>query len=173
MKKTVLTLSTVLIIVVTLTSCGNSAQNKALEDAKKVQSAIKEMVPGTIPTKEGGWTFRAKINGKEWEANSIMPPDAAGRIIGYYNGESIGLPYDRRYFETGRKITFGESNAVDLMTNDDIGIWGGRTGEMEITKVDEKWAEGKFFFTGSTSRSDKTVAVTDGFFRISLEKPQQ
>ena len=173
MKKTILIFGISVIVAAVLTSCGNSAHNKAVEDAKQVQAAIKELAPGTIPTKEGGWTLTAKMNGKEWVANAVMPPDAAGRIIGYYDNESIGLPYDRRYFEVGRKIKFGEDNAVDLMTNDDVGIWGGRTGEMEITKVDEKWAEGKFFFTGSTSRSDKTVEVTDGFFRISLEKPQQ
>ena len=70
----------------------------------------------------------------------------------------------------GKKIVFGENEAVDLATSDDIGLWGGRKGEMEITKVDGDWAEGKFYFTGSSSRSKKTIEVTDGFFRISLAK---
>ena len=163
----------ILIMSAILSSCGNSDQSKAIEQAKQVQSEIKKMRPGTIATKEDGWSMKAKINGKDWVAASIMSPDAAGRIIGYYNDEYIGLPYDRRYFVVGKKITFGENNAVDLATNDDVGMWGGRKGEMEITKVDDNWAEGKFFFTGSTSSSNKTVEVTDGFFRISLAKPQR
>src|SRR5665647_2176572 len=86
----------ILITAAMLSSCGNSDQSKATKDAKEVQSTIKEMQPGGIPTKEGGWTMTAKINGKDWIANSIMPPDLAGRISGDNNGKSIGLPYDRR-----------------------------------------------------------------------------
>ncbi|HYM94132.1 MAG TPA: hypothetical protein VET23_08340 [Chitinophagaceae bacterium] len=160
----------ILILGTILWSCGNNNQNKALNDAKQVQSEIKKIQPGGIPTTEAGWTMKAKINGKEWVANSIISPDAAGRIVGDNNGESISLPYDRRDIVAGNKTKFGENNAVDLFTNDDVGIWGGRKGEMEITKVDNNWAEGKFFFTGSSSRSDKTVEVTDGFFRIALTK---
>ena len=168
MKQTI----SILILATMLYSCGNNAQNKALNDAKDVQSAIKQMQPGGIPTTEGGWTMKAKIDGKDWVANSIIPPDIAGRISGDNGSESIGLPYDRRDIVVGEKTKFSETNAVDLMTHDDVGIWGGRKGEMEITKVDNNWAEGKFFFTGSTSRSDKTIEVTDGFFRISMARKQ-
>lgn len=154
-------------------ACNNGSQSDAVKQAEQIQSAIKENRPGTISTTADGWTMKAKLNGKDWAATSMMPPDAAGRIIGYYNDEWIGLPYNRRSLVVGKKITFGEDNAADLATNDDIGLWGGRKGIMEITKVDDKWAEGKFFFTGSTDRSDKTVEVADGFFRISLvENPQ-
>jgi hypothetical protein len=151
-----------------VTSCNNQ-QSDARKQAEQIQSAIKENRPGTISTAEGAWTLRAKLRGKEWIATSMMPPDAAGRIIGYYGEEWIGLPYDKRNMVVGKKITFGENNATDLATDDEIGMWGGRKGEMEITKVDDKWAEGTFYFTGSTSRSDKTMEVTEGFFRISLE----
>lgn len=37
---------------------------------------------------------------------------------------------------------------------------------MELTKVDDNMAEGKFYFTATGFQSDKTVEVTDGFFRI-------
>lgn len=161
----------ILILATMLWSCGNNSQNKALSDAKQTQSAIKQMQPGGIPTTEGGWTMKAKIDGKDWVANSIIPPDLAGRISGDNNGESIGLPYDRRDMVVGNKTKFSQNNAVDLMLPDDEGgILGGYAGEMEITKVDDNWAEGKFFFTGSSSSSDKKVEVTDGFFRISLAK---
>jgi hypothetical protein len=165
MKQTI----SILLMAIFLSSCGNSDQSKALETAKDVQSAIK---PGTVATTTSGYMMRAKLNGKEWQATSLMPPEAAGRIIGYNNEEYIGLPYDRRYMVVGKKITFGEAEAVDLATNDDTGLWGGRKGEMEITKVDDSWAEGKFFFTATTSNSNKTVEVTDGFFRIPTGKNQ-
>ncbi len=148
-------------------SC-NIGISQTHEKAKEVQTAIKEMMPGTIATTSNGYTMKAKINGKQWTADAMMPPNAAGRIIGYNNGESIGLPYDIRDMRVGNKINFGEDNATDLMTNDDVGMWGGRKGEMVIIKVDNQYAEGTFYFTGSTSRSNKTMVVTDGFFRIPI-----
>ncbi|HMH23844.1 MAG TPA: hypothetical protein VK563_18790 [Puia sp.] len=148
-------------------SC-NSQQSEAKKLAEQINSTI---MPGTIPTSEGSWTMKARIKGEKWAAASMMPPDASGRIIGYYKTEYIGLPYDRRDMYVGKKIKFGENNAVDLSVNDDIGMYGGRTGEMEITKVDDNWAEGKFYFTGNTTQgSNKTVDVTEGFFRISLAR---
>lgn len=162
------TTSKLILAALLLTSCGNSNLN----DAKEVQSAIQSMRPGGIPTTEGGWTMKAKLNGKSWTANSIISPKAAGRIVGDNNGESISLPYDRRGMVVGNKTRFSHNNAVDLMTNDEVALWGGYAGEMEITKVDGEWAEGKFFLTGSTSSSDKTMEVTEGFFRIALNEKQ-
>jgi hypothetical protein len=159
-----------LVVAVMLSSCGNSDQAKAVEQAKQVQSGLKELMPGTIATSPGGYAMKARLNGKDWVAVSMMPQEASGRIVGYRNGEYIGLPYDRRYLVVGKTIKFGDNQAVDLATNDDVGIWGGRKGEMQITKVDDTSAEGTFFFTASSSRTTKTVEVTDGSFRILLGK---
>ncbi len=156
----------ILMMAALLFSCGNNSQGNAVSDAVKVQSELKKMQPGGIATTEGGWTMKAKIGAKNWVARSIFSPEAAGRIAGDNDGESIGLPYDRRDMVAGNKIIFSHNNAVDLFTNDEVGIWGGYAGEMEITKVDADWAEGKFFFTGSSD--NKTIEVTDGFFRISM-----
>ena len=156
-------------LIITLPACKNKSQSGALEQAKQVQSAIKENKPGTVVTTADGYTMRAKIDGKEWTATSMMPPETAGRIVGYMNAEYIGLPYDKGSLAMGKKNIFGEANAVDLST-DDAGSLGGRKGEMQITKVDENWIEGTFFFTASTSGSNKTVEVTDGFFRIPSAK---
>ena len=133
-----------------------------------MQSAIKEMMPGSIATSEDGYYMKAKINGKQWTADGMMSPKVAGRIIGYFNGESISLPYDLRNMAEGNKITFSENNATDLFTNDDVGIWGGRKGEMLVTKADDKFAEGTFHFTASASSTNNTLEVTDGFFRIPI-----
>ncbi len=78
MKQTILKLSFSLIIAILFSSCGNS-QSGAVEKAKQVQSAIQENRPGTVPTQQNGWTMKAKINGKNWVAASMMPPEAAGR----------------------------------------------------------------------------------------------
>ena len=69
----------------------------------------------------------------------------------------------------GKKIKFSDHIAVDLFTNDEVAVWGGYVGEMEITKVDTDWAEGKFYFTATTnSAPDKKNEVTEGFFRLSI-----
>ena len=159
----------IFIMTAMLSSCGNSAQNKAVSDAKETAAAIKQMQPGGIPTTSGGWTMTAKIDGKDWSANSLMPLEATGRIIGDNNGVSISLPYNRRSMVLGDKRKFGHDDAVDIFTNDEVAIWGGYAGGMEITKIDGDWVEGKFTVTGSTSSSpDKKIEITDGFFRISL-----
>jgi hypothetical protein len=150
-------------------SCNNH-KNDAEKVATEIESVSKTTRAGTVATEENGWSLKAKINGKEWVADAMMPPDAAGRIIGYLDKEYIGLPYSRQNLVEGKKIAFGENDAADLSTSGDIGMWGGKKGEMEITKIHDDWVEGKFYFTGSSSRSDKTTEVTDGFFRISLAK---
>ena len=162
----------ILILAAIMFSCGNSTQDNALNDAKQLQSEIQKMDPDGIPATEGGWTMTAKINGSNWTASSIMPLEATGRIIGDFNGAGLGFPYDRREMEVGNKEIFGEHNVVQISTIKDgeIEYWNGFKGEMEITKVQDNWVEGKFFVTGSASFTDSSrkVEITDGFFRISI-----
>ena len=161
--------SILILILIAMLSPFVYSQNNNAEHAKQVQSGIKALMPGFIPVTSGGYMMSAKINGKQWTASSMMPPEQADRIVGDNNGESIGLPYDRRDMVVGNKIKFSKNNAVDLFTNDG-GILGGREGEMEITKVKDGWAEGKFFFNANSLNSNKTAKVTDGLFRVSLAK---
>lgn len=157
----------VFFIFLIMASC-NSQQSDTVKQAKEVQTVIQENRPGTKPTADGSWTMTAKLDGKNWEASSIMPPATAGRIVGYYGKEYIGLPYNKSDMVVGKKNKFGEDNAVDLATNGETGMWGGRKGEMEITKVKDDWVEGTFYFTADATGTDKTVEVTDGFFRIRI-----
>ena len=158
MKQTI----SILIITVLFSCCGNSNEEKAVEHAKDVQTAIRA---GAVATTVGGYTMKAKLDGKDWIAASMMQPYVAGRIVGYYNNGYIGLPYDKRDMVAGKKIMLGDDNAVDLLINNGC-LWKDMKGEMEITKVDDTSAEGKFFFTTICSSSGKAVEVTDGFFRI-------
>jgi len=158
----------ILIAAVMLSSCGNN-ESKTVGDAKELAAGINQMQPDGTPTTAGGWTMTAKFDGKDWSANSIMPLEATGRIIGDNNGVSISLPYDRREMTLGYKNKFGDHNAVTILINDSPKMWDGIAGEMEITKVDGDWVEGKFIVTGSNSSApDKKIEITDGFFRISL-----
>lgn len=170
MKLTLITLVAAIIFF----SCGNSTQNKALSDAEQLAAGINKIDPDGTPTTAGGWTMTAKINGRDWTASSIMPLEATGRIIGDYNGAGLGFPYDRRDMEVGHKEIFGEHNVVQISTIKDgeIEYWDGVKGEMEITKVEADWVEGKFFVTGRKSFTDtpKSVEITGGFFRISIAK---
>ena len=163
MKQTI----SILLISTLIFSCGNSDQDKAIEQAKQIQTAIK---PGTIATSGNTYSMSAKIDGREWNANSMMPPDVSGRIIGYKDDEYIGLPYSKSNLSAGRKINFSEDDATDISLSDDVGMYAGRKGVMEITKIDDNWIEGKFSFTGTSGSSAKTIEVTDGFFRIPVAK---
>jgi hypothetical protein len=121
-----------------------------------------------MPTKAGEWTMTAKINGKAWSASSIMPPAAAGRIIGYYKDQYIGLPGpEKRYAKAGKKWALGDSYSADILINDgfnyNLGI-----GTMELTSVKDDWAEGSFSFTITSTDGKSTVKITDGFFRVKL-----
>ncbi len=163
------------ILSIMLFSCGNSSQDKTVNDAKEVASGIKAMQPGGIPTTDGGWTMTATIDGKSWKASSIVSPDRAGVIVGDNGGESISLPYyDKRNFLANKVKKIGEGHElIEMRLNDDVALWTATKGQVEITKVDDQWAEGKFSFTAKGFETDKTKEVTDGFFRISIANPQK
>lgn len=156
----------ILFIAAMLSSCGTNSQTKAVEKSKEIQAAIKL---GTLAVSAGIYTMKANIDGKEWIAASMMPPETAGRIIGYYNDEYIGLPYSKANLVTGKIIVLGEDEAADLFIKNGC-LWKDIKGKMEITKVDANTAEGKFFFTTICSSTNKPVSITEGFFRISLVK---
>ena len=154
---------------IVLLSC-NGGQNGAAKQAEQIQSMVKQASPSYLPTSADGITLTAKIKGKDWKATGMMSPDRAGVIVGENNGESISLPYyDRRNFLANDKKKLGENHELaEMRLNDDVSLWTATKGELEITKVDENWAEGKFSFTAKGFQTDKTIEVTDGFFRISL-----
>ena len=162
MKNLLISFTSVLII----TSC-SSGQNNARNQAEKIKTAIVESSPGTIPTAEGGWAMTAKVNGKAWTATSLMPPEAAGRIIGYYNKEYIGLPYNKQNMRIG-KIALGEAEAADIFFIG-VGLSTTKNGEIEIIHADEQKAEGKFYFTCVENSTGKLIEVTDGYFKIFMK----
>lgn len=149
-----------------LFSCGSNSQTKAAEKLKEIQAAIK---PGTISTSAIGYLMTAKIDGKAWSATSMVPPQEAGGIIGYYKEEYIGLPYSKSSLIKGKIIALGEDEAADLFIKNGC-LFKDVNGKIEITNVDANWAEGKFYFTTVCSSTNQMFSVTDGFFRIPISK---
>ena len=161
MKHLILFLFTVLLF----TACEGQAGK---ETALKQKALLESIEPGTIAAASGSWTMTAKVDGKPWTAASLMQPDKAGRIIGYYRGGFISLPYFRHaVIEPGKKFTFSNTRVVDYWVGEGSPIEAGLEGNMELTKVNGDWVEGIFHFTVHTTEG-KTVNVTDGFFRISM-----
>lgn len=153
-------------LVIAAISCDSQSKSDAVKQATDIKKMVKEHSPGYIAT-NAEFYMKAKINGKDWSADEMMASDRAGRIVGKLNGESISLPFELRYAKTGATTNF-KNHAVDIYMKDDAGIWGGRMGEMEFTKVGDNYAEGKFYVTATGLDSDKQLTITEGTFRIPL-----
>jgi hypothetical protein len=98
-----------------------------------------------------------------------MPPEAASRIVGYYNNEYIGLPCSKSDMVAGKKIMLDEDNAADLSINNGC-LWKDIKGEIVVVKANTESAEGNFFFTATCSTTNKSIQVTEGSFRILFKK---
>lgn len=163
-------LPSIIILIIINSSCKSKAQSDAVQQAEDIQKMVKANTPGTEPTTADGYLMTAKIDGKEWSATAMYPPDRAGQVYGENNGESISLPYyDRKNFlqmKIDKKKLGDGGSAVDMRLNDKIALYSAVKGEMEVTKVTDNMAEGKYYFTAQGFQSDKRVEVTDGFFRI-------
>ena len=123
-----------------------------------------------IPTTEGGWTMTATVDGKPWEAATVIPPAQAGRVIGSYKDGYINLPYWKQW-KAGKQYNISETSAALFMAVGKPVLWTGRIGQIQVTKLTDAWLEGTFYFTATTTGSDKKVEVTNGFFRVSTKKP--
>jgi hypothetical protein len=165
MKKILFILTSV-ILAISFISCNSQGKSDAVKQVIGIQKMIKENSPGYTST-SADYYMKAKINGKSWSADEMMASDEAGRIVGKTDGESISLPFELRYVKTGANTNF-KNHAVDIFMNDDVGIWGGTIGEMEYTKVGDKYAEGRFYVTGTSTGSSKQLIITEGTFRIPL-----
>ena len=160
-----------LFTLIILSAC-NSTKSEAEQQSELIQKTMKENTPGTLATSESGYYMKAKFNGEYWSASHMRPDDneqSGYKTIHAENGiENITFQLWKRGVALGKKIPFKEERMATLTLDEEDGIYFGQTGEVEITKMDDKWMEGTFYFTGNTLSSGKKVEVTDGRFRIAL-----
>lgn len=151
-----------------LSGCGSSG-SKTAKDSQTSSAGDS----GNVSVSTNGYMMRAKIDGKQWTATSMLPDDKndSRRIQGEDNDkEAIGFYIWMRGVEAGTIRKFGDGNAADLFTNDDVITWTGKKGELTITKIDSNVMEGTFSFTATSTRSSKTIEVTEGYFRFPFAK---
>jgi hypothetical protein len=151
-----------------LVACQGQQQHDAKKVAGDIESMVKEHSPGSIATTPTGYTMKAKIDGKDWEAVSMMPIVGIDRIVGYTgDGGYIGLGVKANE-QQGRNMKINETHAADLNIPGVNVLLDKTVGQIDITKQDGQWMEGTFAFTATSSQSDKKIVVTDGYFRIPL-----
>ena len=145
-----------------------SKQQQAQKAAGDIQNMIKSNSPGSIPTSATGYSMKAKIDGKDWTAVSMMPVEGIDRVIGYIgDGGYIGLGVSKRV-HAGQVLHIGDGNAADLYIVGGQDLLDKTKGLINITQQDGQWLEGTFSFTAASSQSSKVITVTDGVFRLPL-----
>jgi hypothetical protein len=169
MKQNLLILCTSLLLA--LAACNGGAQDEAAKQAALIEKTTKESSPGAATSGTGAY-MTAKIDGKQWTASTMTPDDNTSSnykiITGDNDGDGIHFQLWKKNIEVGKKIPFSEDHAADLTLKAEPAFFGGRTGEVEITKLDEKWVEGTFRFTATSHSSAKKIEVTEGRFRVPI-----
>lgn len=169
--KQVLFICCTFFLLVGIVGCSN-AQSDAVKQAELIKETVKKNSPGSIPTSATGHYMTGKIDGKAWAASYMMPyTDVSGSYIyiaGENEGDDINFQLWKRGLAVGKKIDFSEDHAANLNLKDVPAFFGGRSGYVEITKMDDKWMEGTFQFNATSHSSDKKVTVTNGRFRIAI-----
>jgi hypothetical protein len=163
------TLITLLLASLALSAC--NGQSSALNDQKKINKALDEMVArGMVPTTEAGYTMTATIDGKPWKAQAMYPISMNGSIHACYEESTIDLPYWEGY-KAGSKSDFSKGHGPTFAPPGPFDLYTVHAGQLEITKVTNEWMEGTFYFT-ATLQSDpgKKIEVTNGFFRVAKKK---
>lgn len=170
MKQVSFVFCTVLLLI-GVVGCSN-AQSDAKKQAELIKETVKKNSPGSIATSANGYYMTAKIDGKDWAASHMMPDESTNssyiRLFGEKGDDNISFQLWKKGLAVGKKIDFSENHAADLNLKDNPAFFGGRTGYVEITKMDDQWMEGTFQFTATSGSTDKKVQVTNGRFRVAL-----
>lgn len=147
-----------------------AACNSTASEAEQLADKIKETTAATTPAAEeplsNGIYMKATIDGKAWEANKMVPdmsPNSSYKRIQGEKGD-INISFQLWKPQTGMKKQFSEDYAADFWAED--GIFGGRKGEVTVTKADDKFIEGTFYFTATTVNGTGQHEITNGSFRV-------
>lgn len=164
------------VLTCTLFGCNGQQRSEAKKVKEDIQATMKQHTPGSVATTANGYMMKAKVDGKDWVAVSMMPIEGINRVLGYTdNAGYIGIPGITKNTKQGFKLTLDENHNADIYTpnnkslidkDGNVILLDKESGTVEITKRDGEWIEGIFHFTASSSKYDKKVVVTDGYFRV-------
>jgi hypothetical protein len=152
-----------------------ACQSQTHKEAKELQKNIETIsTPPTVATHITGYYLKAKINGKQWVAKKMVPDtDGSGivEVIGF-NGPDPSK--NAIHFQVGMKDAAGKKRQLDdtriiryFDASESEGLYIAQTGEINTTRVTDEWMEGTFYGTAIDAASNKTVTITDGYFRVS------
>ena len=117
-----------LLILVFVAACGNSALDEAKKMRASLEAAKKQFTPGTVSTTSDGYFMKATVNGEQWTATHMMPDENPEsnlkRIFGENEDASISFSVYMPGIAAGKTFEFSENNAVDFSPADD-GFFGG------------------------------------------------
>lgn len=166
MKRILIILFTV---VIWATSCNSPAQNEAESTAKAIDQAMQDFGPGQVAVSPNGYLMKAMVDGKPWEAKSMMQINGSNEnyVRGVNADTEISFYIDRDHMVVGKPRKFYEGHVANFSIGDQI--MSGHQGEWVITRADDNAIEGTFHFVANGFQSDKTSNVTNGFFRVLLK----
>jgi hypothetical protein len=161
-------LSSIFVLTLVSASC-QSPQADAKKKAKEITETIKSTTPGAVAVSKNGFYMKATVDGKEWVATHMLPDESTSSSYERISGErgDFSISFQLWKPNVGTKLQLNEAHAADLFSEE--GIFGGRKGEIIVTKFDGQWMEGEFRFTANSSMSKKIYEVTNGFFRVAVK----
>lgn len=149
--------------------CLSCTDQKSNENKKNKQTAAIQtgnQTPDNILNSEGPF-MKALIDGKKWVATRTGPPYTNSDYV-LVNGETenISINFQIHKPANGLIEKFSENHAANFVNED--GFWGGKKGEVTVTRVDGKWIEGTFSFeaTSTNINSGHLYKITGGEFRV-------
>jgi hypothetical protein len=160
-----------LALLLIIAAC-NSTQSEAEETARQIKETMKANTPAAETPSENGIYLKATIDGKPWQAEKMIPdmdPNSSYKRIHGEKGE-IMISFQLWKPQTGMKREFKEDYAADFFSED--GIFGGRKGEVIVTKADDQFIEGTFYFTATTTANNTKHEITNGSFRVAATPAQ-
>jgi hypothetical protein len=141
-------------------SCQSSTQKKAKQTQDAIDAATKP-----DKTSASGQYLTATINGKVWTATEMTIDKDNSNIVQVHGkkGDTF-LSFNLYKPAPGKEKSFSDTSPANWADETELDIYVGETGKAIITKMDDKWIEGTFSFTGKYK--NKTATISNGSFRI-------
>ena len=118
-----------------------------------------------------GSYLRAKIDGKPWVATEVVPDKYWSEILQIQGQQGSTELWVQLKQPTAANVT-EKLMPTDLnhYRDEKFNMFMVTDGVIQVTKLDAQWVEGVFHFNGTDKRAKKSVAVTEGAFRVPRPK---